>query len=75
MAAATPSAFWGDLDDRRSISFQMTISASPPTAKSWRANEDCGLPKGKMVLTSLQGRLLHVIAYAYAQFLRMSSAN
>ncbi|MDN8614968.1 LysR family transcriptional regulator [Variovorax ginsengisoli] len=61
----------GCLDDRRSISFQMAIGAA------WddrdivaRDIEDRGFPRGEMVLASLRGRQLPVIAYAFAEFLR-----
>ncbi len=61
----------GCLDDRQSISFQMAIGA-PAADRDIVARdiEDRGFPKGEMVLASLRGRQLPVIAYAFAEFLR-----
>lgn len=61
----------GCLDDQRSISFQMAIGA-PAEDRDIVARdiEDRGFPKGEMVLASLRGRQLPVIAYAFAEFLR-----
>lgn len=60
----------GCLDDRQSISFQMAIGA-PADDRDIVARdiEDRGFPKGEMVLASLRGRQLPVIAYAFAEFL------
>ncbi|MET0542293.1 MAG: LysR substrate-binding domain-containing protein, partial [Variovorax sp.] len=61
----------GCLDDRKSISFQMAIGAAWDDRNIVaRDIEDRGFPKGEMVLASLRGRQLPVIAYAFAEFLR-----
>jgi DNA-binding transcriptional LysR family regulator len=60
----------GCLDDRQSISFQMDIgAASPDRDVVAREIEDRGFPKGELVLASLRGRQLPVIAYAFEEFL------
>lgn len=60
----------GFLDDRKSISFQMAIGAwSEHRDIVARDIEDRGFPKGEMVLASLRGRQLPLIAYAFAEFL------
>lgn len=60
----------GCLDDRQTISFQMAIGA-PADDRDIVARdiEDRGFPKGELVLASLRGRQLPVIAYAFAEFL------
>ncbi|AMM24515.1 LysR family transcriptional regulator [Variovorax sp. PAMC 28711] len=61
----------GCLDDKQSISFQMAIGAPADGGDIVaREIEDRGFPKGEMVLASLRGRQLPVIAYAFAEFLR-----
>ena len=61
----------GCLDDRQSISFQMAIGAAMEDRNVVaRDIEDRGFPKGEMVLASLRGRQLPVIAYAFLEFLR-----
>jgi DNA-binding transcriptional LysR family regulator len=61
----------GCLNDRQSISFQMSIGADAGDREVVaREIEDRGFPKGEMVLASLRGRQLPVIAYAFAEFLR-----
>ena len=59
------------LEDRQSISFQMAIGAASDDRNIVaRDIEDRGFPKGELVLASLRGRQLPVIAYAFAEFLR-----
>ena len=59
----------GCLNDRQSISFQIAIGASGDERDIVaRDIEDRGFPKGEMVLASLRGRQLPVIAYAFADF-------
>ena len=66
----------GCLDDRQSISFQMAIGADAADRDIVaRDIEDRGFPKGEMVLASLRGRQLPVIAYAFAEFLRKRLGN
>ena len=62
----------GCLDDRQSISFQMAIGAEATDRHFVAARdiEDRGFPKEEMILASLRGRQLPVIAYAFAEFLR-----
>jgi DNA-binding transcriptional LysR family regulator len=61
----------GCLDDRKSISFQMAIGAAWDDRNIVaRDIEDRGFPRGEMVLASLRGRQLPVIAYAFAEFLK-----
>jgi DNA-binding transcriptional LysR family regulator len=61
----------GCLEDRQSISFQMAIGAASDDRNIVaRDIEDRGFPKGELVLASLRGRQLPVIAYAFAEFLR-----
>lgn len=66
----------GCLDDRKSISFQMAIGA-PADDQDIVARdiEDRGFPKGEMVLASLRGRQLPVIAYAFTEFLEKRLAE
>jgi DNA-binding transcriptional LysR family regulator len=60
----------GCLEDRQSISFQMAIGAAwDDRGIVARDIEDRGFPKGEMVLASLRGRQLPLIAYAFAEFL------
>jgi DNA-binding transcriptional LysR family regulator len=60
----------GCLDDRQSISFQMSIGAeTDDRVIVARDIEDRGFPKGELVMASLRGRQLPVIAYAFAEFL------
>ena len=66
----------GCLEDRQSISFQMAIGAALDDRNIVaRDIEDRGFPKGEMVLASLRGRQLPVIAYAFAEFLRKKLGN
>jgi DNA-binding transcriptional LysR family regulator len=66
----------GCLEDRRSISFQMAIGAALDDGHIVaRDIEDRGFPRGELVLASLRGRRLPVIAYAFAEFLRKSLAG
>lgn len=61
----------GCLDDRRSISFQMSIGVDATDRDIVaRDIEDRGFPRGEMVLANLRGRQMPVIAYAFAEFLR-----
>lgn len=61
----------GCLYDGRSISFQMAIGAAAEAPDIVaRDIEDRGFPRGELVLASLRGRQLPVIAYAFAEFLR-----
>ena len=61
----------GCLHDSRSISFQMAIGVDASDhAVVARDIEDRGFPRGELVLASLRGRQLPVIAYAFAEFLR-----
>ena len=66
----------GCLLDRQSISFQMAIGA-PTDDRDFVAREieDRGFPRGELVLASLRGRQLPVIAYAFAEFLRKRLAQ
>lgn len=65
----------GCVYDRRSISFQMAIGALPDDREVVvREIEDRGFPRGELVLASLRGRQLPVIAYAFAEFLRQRLA-
>jgi len=66
----------GCLLDRQSISFQMAIGA-PTGDRDFVAREieDRGFPRGELVLASLRGRQLPVIAYAFAEFLRKRLAQ
>lgn len=58
------------LGDRRSISFQMAIGAADMGRDLVaRDIEDRGFPKGELVLASLRGRQLPLIAYAFAESL------
>ena len=61
----------GCLYDGQSISFQMAIGTQTedPNIVA-RDIEDRGFPRGELVLASLRGRQLPVIAYAFAEFLR-----
>lgn len=61
----------GCLADRQSISFQMAIGTvlEDPEIVA-RDIDDRGFPRGELVLASLRGRQLPVIAYAFAEFLR-----
>lgn len=61
----------GCLDDRASISFQMAIGTvlNEPDIVA-REIDDRGFPRGELVLASLRGRQLPVIAYAFAEFLK-----
>ena len=66
----------GCLEDRQSISFQMAIGAALDDRNIVACDiEDRGFPKGEMVLASLRGRQLPVIAYAFAEFLRKKLGN
>ena len=66
----------GCLDDRQSISFQMAIGAAMEDRNVVaRDIEDRGFPKGEMVLASLRGRQLPVIAYAFLEFLKATLAD
>jgi DNA-binding transcriptional LysR family regulator len=66
----------GCLDDERSISFQMAIGAMPDDRHVVAKEiEDRGFPRGELVLASLRGRQLPVIAYAFAEFLRKRLAQ
>ncbi|MDB5826089.1 MAG: LysR family transcriptional regulator [Variovorax sp.] len=66
----------GCLDDRKSISFQMAIGAAADDRDIVaRDIEDRGFPKGEMVLASLRGRQLPVIAYAFTEFLKKRLAQ
>jgi DNA-binding transcriptional LysR family regulator len=61
----------GCLDDRRSLSFQMAIGVTAADHDIVaREIEDRGFPRGELVLASLRGRQLPVIAYAFAEFVR-----
>ncbi len=62
----------GCLDDRRSISFQMAIGAAAGTTptSSRAISRIAGFRVARLVLASLRGRQLPVIAYAFAEFLR-----
>ena len=61
----------GCVFDQRSISFQMAIGVLPDERDVVaREIEDRGFPRGELVLASLRGRQLPVIAYAFMEFLR-----
>ncbi|MDA7418300.1 LysR family transcriptional regulator [Xenophilus arseniciresistens] len=61
----------GCLADRQSISFQMAVGAVADGSEIIaRDIDDRGFPRGELVLASLRGRQLPVIAYAFAESLR-----
>jgi len=65
----------GCLADARCISFQMAIGADDSDHHIVaREIEDRGFPRGEMVLAHLRARQLPVIAYAFAEFLRVRLA-
>jgi len=65
----------GCLFDGQSISFQMAIGAGDDRDIVAKDIEDRGFPRGEMVLASLRGRQLPVIAYAFAEFLNKRIAQ
>lgn len=66
----------GCVYDQRSISFQMAIGVLPDEREVvMREIEDRGFPRGELVLASLRGRQLPVIAYAFMEFLRKRLAK
>lgn len=66
----------GCIYDQRSISFQMAIGVLPDEREVvMREIEDRGFPRGELVLASLRGRQLPVIAYAFMEFLRKRLAQ
>ncbi len=61
----------GCLDDRRSISFQMSIGVDATDRDIVaRDIDDRGFPRGELVLASLRARQLPVVAHVFAEFVR-----